>query len=555
MCTATTDLAPSTQPALAPFVAGATYVLAPWRAQWLNDKLVAISNKALKRGIAVMPALLATSEPYSIWHRAKGWDGDTQLCAFADVCKGGECPRHWDEEIVQDWMATGEMPVLKGGWHLVAAIDRARLAPDQPVSTIVREAPGRTCPAEFRGEHAANRCDHCKVQRARSVVYVLADAAGSHIQVGSSCVAEFIRDANVEAAIDAILAAQAAWAGVPTEDEDGNPLVSAARRAGPQPLHTFLSMVGAYTRDNHNVYVTRSAAGSDGFGRGKTATADAATSALEARTAKEREAWPDLRKPCDALLATAAIEWAKALPADGSTFEQNMRTFAHAGFYTRKHAGTAGYIVPAYQKATQQAGSYPARLAPAGRLQADVGTKATREVEIIKVIPYESQWSGFITVMRVVSGPDAGATVKWMSSNTPMVWSKHTAAQIQRGMDELAGLRPAHLHQTPEQTQAWIDSELASPHRVGAQPGDRVTIEFKVKAHSEYKGALETIASHVKCVCQGWGYACEADTDEARIRDAQIAAGNNAPIGKTKPARKPRAKKVQPLAVDATQTA
>ena len=106
MCTATTDFAPSAQPALAPFITGANYVLAPWRAQWLNDKLVAISNKALKRGIAVMPALLATSEPYSIWHAARGADwqsrrGPDGECLFVGYdeetktwqkCEGGVCP-------------------------------------------------------------------------------------------------------------------------------------------------------------------------------------------------------------------------------------------------------------------------------------------------------------------------------------------------------------------------------------------------------------------------------------------------------------------------------
>ena len=549
MCTATTDLAPST-PALE---LGRVYTQSPWRVQWLADKLAVVAKKAARSGVHTSPTVRTLGEPYTVWSKARGADWMVARCPDGmciavdsprEKCEPQVCPVHWREEIVQDFRAEGEMPVLPGGWHLVAAIDRERLSPDAPIVSIVREAPGRVCPLEFRGDNAANRCDHCEVRRGRKTVYVLANLEGKHIQVGSSCVAEFIRDANVEAAIDAILAAQAAWAGVPTEDEDGNPLVSAARREGPQPLHTFLSMVAAYTRDNHNVYVTRSAAG----GGGRTATAGAATHALDARTAKEREAWPDLRKPCDALLATAAIEWAKQLPTNGSSFEQNLRTLAAAGFYTRKHSGTAAYIVPAYQKATQTAGAYPARQAPAGRLQAEVGSKATREVEVVKVIPYESQWSGFITVMRVVSGPDAGAVVKWMSGQTPMVRSKHAMAQVQRGLDELSGLRPAHPHQTRGQTEAWIADELARPAMVGAAAGDRVTIEFKVKSHGEYKGALETLASHVKCVCQGWHYAAQEGSDEARIRDRHIAAGDNTPAP-AKPAHKPRAKK--PAVVDA----
>lgn len=557
MCTSTTDLTQSAQPALE---FGRVYTQSPWRVQWLADKLAAVAKKAARSGIHTSPAVRTLGEPYSVWSKARGADWMVARCPDGmciavdsprEKCEPQVCPMHWREEIVQDFRAEGEMPVLPGGWHLVAAIDRERLSPDAPIVSIVREAPGRVCPLEFRGDNAANRCDHCEVRRGRKTVYVLANLDGKHIQVGSSCVAEFIRDANVEAAIDAILAAQAAWAGVPTEDEDGNPLVSAARRAGPQALHTYLAHVAAYTRDNHGCYLTRAQAG-DG------STGDQAFNAMTARDKQERKAFPDLRTATDSLVATAAIEWAKALPADGNTFEQNMRTFATAGFFTVKHKGVAAYIVAAYHKATR-VNDAPVRKAPAGRLQAEPGSKAQREVEIVRVHSYESMYgTGYITVMRVVSGDDAGAIVKWMSKETPMVRSAHAMAQVQRADDELEGIRPWPQHAgaaTREQTETWIKGEMESPAQAPAQAGDRVTIAFKVKAHGEYKGALETTVSHVKRVCQGWGYACEAGTDEARIRDAQIAAGNNAPVGKTKPARKPRAKKVQSLTVDATQTA
>ena len=79
--------------------------------------------------------------------------------------------------------------------------------------------------------------------------------------------------------IEAILAACAAWASVPTEDEDGNPLGGGRNDDAPSPLHTYLQHVAAAQRDNHGCYISRAAAREM-----QTSTSDAAYSSMTART-------------------------------------------------------------------------------------------------------------------------------------------------------------------------------------------------------------------------------------------------------------------------------
>lgn len=514
------------QPAPLTFETGRVYTLTPWRGEWLQEKLSGIAKRAERSGVRCTPRLVSVSDPYSVWKGVRGaLDALAPDCtADHEGCRPGHCFMHWREEIVQDFCADGAMPVLPGGWRLLAAIDRVRLAPDQPLATIVREAPGRTCPPEFRGDDAANRCDHCNTCRARRVVYVLQDLDGLRtIQVGSTCVAEFIRDPKVEATIEAILAACAAWASVPTEDEDGNPLGGGRNDDAPSPLHTYLQHVAAAQRDNHGCYVSRAAAREM-----QTSTSDAAYSSMTARTPKERQAWPDLRKPVDTIVATAAIEWAKSLPTNGSSFEQNLRTFAWAGFYTPRHKGTAAYIVPAYLKSISVA-AVAASQKTATRFAGEIGSKHECEVEVIRVSSYESQFgTGYITTMRVCGGANEGATLKWMSGQTPTVRDAHEMGYVQELLD--AG--------------SDIADRLTHPVTTSAKAGDRLTIAFKVKGHGQYKGAPETQVSHVKRTCNGWGYRAEPATPAARIATRMLAEGQNAPA----PVKKTRVRKAKTAA-------
>lgn len=542
----TTPAAPA--PVLA---ADARVTLQPHEAAWVNERLAGVARRARRSGVDECPHLAPEGEPYSVYHQTVSTDELLECLnevadgrgGFKIKCGPGLCPRHWRETIVQDFLVRGVMPVLPGGWRLLAAVDHTSLG------AVIREAPGSTCPAEFRGANASQRCDHCGHSRQRKTCYVLQRGDdGKVLQVGSGCVAEYLRSTDVEKTVEIMLRMQAIWLDfwdrvASGEIEIGN---KGGRDDQPKPLHELLSHVAAYTRDNHGVYVTRKQVENSGdalFGPRCTSTVDLAWSCMHAKSAEEKRSCPDLRTAADLATATAAIEWAAKLSVDGSTFEQNMRLFAVSKLYTPKHRGTAAYIVPAYHRATSQAGSYPVRPGPPPALVATIGATVTREVEIVHIASWEGDYGRqYFTTMRVlptgtVTGtvggdpPDVGAIVKWKSKETPTVrsafWSGRLASEIAAGT--------ATLGDPDLQRSAGRDD--------AAKVGDRILIQFKVKTHGEYKGKPETTVTHVKRLCDGWGYRADASAESLAFAARMIAEGRNAPlVPPSKAARQRRSK-------------
>lgn len=93
---------------------------------------------------------------------------------------------------------TGESPKLNG-WKLVAAIERLESG-----ENLVRTVPGEACPEHYRDTDSS--CDHCQTDRRRKEVFVLRHEDGRHIQVGRSCIADFLGHQSVDNIV-----AQAEW--------------------------------------------------------------------------------------------------------------------------------------------------------------------------------------------------------------------------------------------------------------------------------------------------------------------------------------------------------
>jgi hypothetical protein len=79
---------------------------------------------------------------------------------------------------------SGPAPKLEG-WSLIAVV--------QPVpngENLIREVPGQSCPAAFRGTNM--HCDYCGKPRKRNAIYVLRHDNGDTKQVGHNCIADFL---------------------------------------------------------------------------------------------------------------------------------------------------------------------------------------------------------------------------------------------------------------------------------------------------------------------------------------------------------------------------
>lgn len=254
----------------------------------------------------------------------------------------------------------------ENGWSFVATVVHT------DDGNIIRAIPGYTVPVEYRDR--PTWCEHCKCHRVRRDTYIVRHEDGRVMQVGSSCLAEFIGTSNPNGltkvseillnAFDVCDAAQKKeWLG-------GSNDISAYRI----DLDTFLQNVAAVVLKEGR-YVTRKmardseeAAGS-GVGRILTATSDAAMCAMRNRPhnpgvyveitpeaeklAADARAWVTARySPAltdDADIANIISSF-KAVNTQLSDFEHNLLSCARAEAIEPRLCGITAYIVEAYRR-------------------------------------------------------------------------------------------------------------------------------------------------------------------------------------------------------------
>ncbi len=84
---------------------------------------------------------------------------------------------------------TGGVPKLNG-WELVGLLHHIATDEAGKDLTVMHTMPGKTFPVLYKNQ--ANVCEHCNVSRRRNTTFVLRNVDERHIQVGSSCLADFL---------------------------------------------------------------------------------------------------------------------------------------------------------------------------------------------------------------------------------------------------------------------------------------------------------------------------------------------------------------------------
>lgn len=153
-----------------------TYEIPKFNLDALNENLARLNKRAEKLGCP--PVGIRIIREFEVERRGKS--GVKYKQAMLEVEPVGESPR-------------------LNGWRLVAAIERLESG-----ENLVRTVPGATCPEHYRDTDSS--CDHCKTDRRRKEVFVLQHEDGRYVQVGRSCIADFLGHVSVEN-----LVAQAEW--------------------------------------------------------------------------------------------------------------------------------------------------------------------------------------------------------------------------------------------------------------------------------------------------------------------------------------------------------
>lgn len=246
------------------------------------------------------------------------------------------------------------------GWTFVATIVHTA------DGNIIRAVPGYTVPVEFRDR--PTWCDHCKTNRTRRDTYVVQHEDGRTMQVGSSCLAEFVGCApgslvkaaeHVLNAYDVCAAAQdSTW-------------LSGGANAYRIDLDTFLSNVAAVVLGTGK-YVTRKVANESGcastsdiaYWQMNSATVqypvteDATKLAANARSwviGKYSVALPDGENMGDDDFKADLLDSLFSTNMNLSEFEHNLLACARSEAIEPRLCGISAYIVEAFRRSQPRA--------------------------------------------------------------------------------------------------------------------------------------------------------------------------------------------------------
>lgn len=144
----------------------------------LQKKIQALQSKATKLGL--LPVNLKVIEVIKkVANKIySGGDRDLREALQRQYDSVRPLSIHYRVEV------TGTAPVINGYQFL------AKLENHGDSNIIYSAVDDFEVPAEFRSRHT---CDHCKINRFRTVTYVLSDSKDNLLQVGSTCLKDFFR--------------------------------------------------------------------------------------------------------------------------------------------------------------------------------------------------------------------------------------------------------------------------------------------------------------------------------------------------------------------------
>lgn len=272
-----------------------------------------------------------------------------------------------------DLEVEGKMPV-ENGWAFAATVVHT------DDGNIIRAVPGYSVPVEYRDR--PTWCDHCRTNRARRDTYIVRHEDGRVMQVGSSCLADFIGTSNpnglVRAAEVLLNGFDVCEAAQKKEWLGGTNAISTYRI----DLDTFLQHVAAIVlRDGR--YITRKLARStEGTPYYRSATSDRAQAEMAhghggvnddaKKLATEARAWvlrtygntlSDPECMNDDAVGDMVDRFFKT-NVNLSDFEHNLLACARSEAIEPRLCGIAAYIVEAYRR--QLAVPVSAHLNPEG---------------------------------------------------------------------------------------------------------------------------------------------------------------------------------------------
>lgn len=291
---------------------------------------------------------------------------------------------------------------LPGGWRFVGVLE------PRGEGNLLREVPGMTADPRFRTAEVV--CEHCHTNRYRKETYLVENPEGRQIQVGSSCIRDYLghRDpaavAAYFAALDAFSSEAETW-GDDDDDFEGGGGGGCTQYNG----LAYLAWTAAAIRADGWTSSTRARE------TGRQSTADYAFLLMTQRDHERTYRDPTLT-PADWDTAKAAIAWIQGYSGKtASTYIHNLKLIFTGEFIylNRRDLGFAASLIPTWRRAVEEE--------IAKQKQVTFAARPGDKIDLTAVFTWTTSYcTQFGTTQlykfAVENGPSAGATLVWKTS-------------------------------------------------------------------------------------------------------------------------------------------
>ncbi len=292
--------------------------------QAINDALAKINRKAEKLGV---PGFAITFGEPRVEKRQLPVGGGEDVGVTPTI----------DVEVV-DATIVGE-PVQVGGYRLLSRIDF------EDGLVLVNTRPGEQLPERFRSTTPV--CQHCASQRRRKSVFIFRRNGDSqHVQVGSSCLKDFLGHDPAH-----LLWAMRLWDELcKSFDEDGSSGLRASQVVG---VERVLELATAVVRENNGAFVSKEASRiASERGQHLWSTSSLVFDQLFPPSPKP-ERWHRVEVvEADTVHAKAAIAWCLEAfnRAGASEYESNLFQLVGNEYIQLKRIGIVASLIGAYNR-------------------------------------------------------------------------------------------------------------------------------------------------------------------------------------------------------------
>jgi hypothetical protein len=319
----------------------------------------------------------------------------------------------------------GNLDVSFDGWEFVATLQHLKTG-----ENIIRTLKGSNYEIPVQYRNSGSACEHCRVKRYRKDTYLLSHKNGDTVQVGSSCIKDFLGDNTPENILNkASLVSELHWylSGSATGGAGGDIVF---------PILDFLSKTSAII--SKYGWVSKSKA----YEEGAMSTASMVLDDL--LPPQNAGCRPIHVSNADIFKAQDALNWVESLTDEQcleSDYCYNIRTICRSGMVGMKTVGFAASIISSYENHLKKTTAKVKAVSNhVGNVKDKVEFKLTLKVESTFATRYG------LTRLYIFNDKDGNEFV-WMTSKDEMLKekSKYLVSGTIKAHDNYKGTAQTHL--------------------------------------------------------------------------------------------------------------